>query len=183
MLITETRFVNGSGNVNNEKTVPRHNVKTFGKSLILFHWFDAIHMSAKKFRPEDWRQVTYPSTRVGSCSFRLKRVIFSVQSKALDLKTDRPNWLWKPKETSLLTWSDISEFQNSYFQNWVKCKTILVKMSFICMRIKNNFHINGLVLSLWSRLRLSTRPSPNPKLTQNVRLWAGWGQGYGLLVG
>ena len=86
MLITETRFVNGSGNVNNEKTVPGHNVKTFGKSLILFHWFDANHMSAKKFRPEDWRQVTYPSTRVGSCSFRLKRVIFSVQSKALDLK-------------------------------------------------------------------------------------------------
>lgn len=110
VLITETRFVNGWGNVNNEKTVPGHNVKSLGKSL--FHWLDANHMSAKKFRPEDWRQVTYPSTRVaGFCSFRLKRVIFSVQFKPLDLKTDRPNWLWKPKETSLLTWSDISEFQ------------------------------------------------------------------------
>ena len=29
------------------------------------------------------------------------------------------------------------------FQHEAKCKNFVVKISFICMRIKNNFHING----------------------------------------
>ena len=37
----------------------------------------------------------------------------------------------------------ISGFQISHFQNEAKCKTFLAIMSFICMRIKNNFHINS----------------------------------------
>ena len=37
--------------------------------------------------------------------------------------------------------------ENSHFQNEAKCKTFVVKMSFICMR-KNHFHINGFTLSL-----------------------------------
>ena len=32
---------------------------------------------------------------------------------------------------------------NLHFQNEAKCTTFLVKMSFICMRIKNHFHIKG----------------------------------------
>ena len=42
----------------------------------------------------------------------------------------------------------------AYFQfkklskNEAKCKTVLVKMSFIYMRIKNHFHINGLAINL-----------------------------------
>ena len=37
-----------------------------------------------------------------------------------------------------------------------KCKTFLVKMSFIFKRIKNRFQINGLALSLALKQRLGT---------------------------
>ena len=33
--------------------------------------------------------------------------------------------------------------ENPHFQNEAKCTTFLVKMSFICMRMKNHFHIKG----------------------------------------
>ena len=36
-----------------------------------------------------------------------------------------------------------SEFKNPHFQNEAKCTTFVVKMSFICMRMKNHFHIKG----------------------------------------
>ena len=35
-----------------------------------------------------------------------------------------------------------------HFQHEAKCTTFLVKMSFICMRIKNHFHIKGWALNL-----------------------------------
>ena len=31
--------------------------------------------------------------------------------------------------------------KNSHFQNEAKCKAFLVKISFICIRIRNHFHI------------------------------------------
>ena len=44
----------------------------------------------------------------------------------------------------------------SHFQNETNWKTFLVKMSFICMRITNHFHISSFAhsLSLWRRHRL-----------------------------
>ena len=36
-----------------------------------------------------------------------------------------------------------SEFQNPHFQNEARCTTFLLKMSFIYMRMKNDFHIKG----------------------------------------
>ena len=33
--------------------------------------------------------------------------------------------------------------KNSRFQNEARCTTFLVKMTFICMRMKNDFHIHG----------------------------------------
>ena len=33
--------------------------------------------------------------------------------------------------------------KNPHFQNEAKCSTFLVEMSFICMRMKNHFHIEG----------------------------------------
>ena len=33
--------------------------------------------------------------------------------------------------------------KNPHFQNEARCTTFLVKMSFICMRMKNDFHIKG----------------------------------------
>ena len=38
--------------------------------------------------------------------------------------------------------------KKSHFQNEAKCETFVVKMSFICIIIKNHFHINGFALSL-----------------------------------
>ena len=38
--------------------------------------------------------------------------------------------------------------KNPHFQNETKCTTFLVKMSFICMRMKNHFHIKGWLLNL-----------------------------------
>ena len=38
--------------------------------------------------------------------------------------------------------------KNAHFQNEAKCTTFLVKMSYICMRMKNHFHIKGWALSL-----------------------------------
>ena len=40
--------------------------------------------------------------------------------------------------------------KNSHFQNEAKCKTFLVKTSFICMRIKTHFRIMGYALKLCS---------------------------------
>ena len=42
--------------------------------------------------------------------------------------------------------------KNPHFQNEAKGTTFLVKMSFICMRMKNHFHIKGWALnSFWYR--------------------------------
>ena len=51
--------------------------------------------------------------------------------------------------------------KKSHFQNEAKCETFVVKMSFICMIIKNHFHINGFALSLTLKVRLfGTRKWP-----------------------
>ena len=39
------------------------------------------------------------------------------------------------------------------FQNEAKCETFVVKMSFICIIIKDHFHINGFALSLALKVR------------------------------
>ena len=50
--------------------------------------------------------------------------------------------------------------RNSYFKNEAKYKTFVVKMSFICMRIKNQFHITDFIsLALKQRLK-ETRKWP-----------------------
>ena len=43
--------------------------------------------------------------------------------------------------------------KKSHFQNESKCETFVVKMSFICIIIKNHFHINGFALSLALKVR------------------------------
>ena len=43
--------------------------------------------------------------------------------------------------------------KKSHFQNEAKCETFVVKMSFICIIIKNHFHINGFALSLALKVR------------------------------
>ena len=38
--------------------------------------------------------------------------------------------------------------KNSHFQNEAKCATFLMKMSFICMRMKYHFHMKGCAVNL-----------------------------------
>ena len=42
----------------------------------------------------------------------------------------------------------LTSSKNLHFQNEAKCITFLVKMSFICKKIKNHFHIKGWALDL-----------------------------------
>ena len=42
----------------------------------------------------------------------------------------------------------LSSSKNPHLQNEAKCTTFLAKMSFICMKMKNHFHIKGWALSL-----------------------------------
>ena len=61
--------------------------------------------------------------------------------------------------------------KNPHFQNEARCTTFLVKMSFICMRMKNHFHIKGWTLNLVLIQRLGgTRKWP-------IR----WPRGFGAL--
>ena len=53
----------------------------------------------------------------------------------------------------------IPSSKNPHFQKEAKCTTFLVKMSFICMRMKNHFHIEGWAL----HLALIQRPGGTPK--------------------
>ena len=43
--------------------------------------------------------------------------------------------------------------KKSHLQNEAKCETFVVKISFICIIIKNHFHINGLALGLALKVR------------------------------
>ena len=51
--------------------------------------------------------------------------------------------------------------KKSHFQNEAKCETFVVKMGFICLTIKNHFHINGFTLILALKVRFfGTRKWP-----------------------
>ena len=51
--------------------------------------------------------------------------------------------------------------KNSHFQNKAEYKIIVMKISFICMKKKNHFHINGPTLGLTLKQRLEvTRKCP-----------------------
>ena len=54
-------------------------------------------------------------------------------------------WLWL--HWGVPRWNTVNRplpsSKNPFFQNEDRCATFLVKMGFICMRMKNNFHIKG----------------------------------------
>ena len=63
------------------------------------------------------------------------------------------NALWHPSRPSLprnlkLANRPLPSSKNPHFQNEAKCTTFLVKMSYICMKTKNNFYIKGWALKL-----------------------------------
>ena len=66
------------------------------------------------------------------------------------------------RRRAVSTWElAIFEFQKISLSNEAKCETFVVKMSFICIIIKNHFHINGFALSLALKVRFfGTRKWP-----------------------
>ena len=86
-------------------------------------------------------------------SFSLKT---SCNNMNMHKSTDNPNGPEKALSNMLFPSS-----KKSHFQNEAKCKTFVVKMSFISMTIKNHFHINGFALNLALKVRLfGTRKWP-----------------------
>ena len=76
----------------------------------------------------------------------------------------------------------ISDFQNPHFQNKRNCKTVLVKMSFICIRLKKTW-IAYQLASLWNKgLAGATWKWLAWHFTQ-VGIIAGEGGGGGILLG
>ena len=65
--------------------------------------------------------------------------------------------------------------KKSHSQNEAKCETFVVKMSFICIIIKNHFHINSFALSLALKVRFfGTRKWPIFSSLQSItkEIWA-----------
>ena len=73
--------------------------------------------------------------------------------------------------------------KNPHFQNEARCTTFVVKMSFICMRMKNDFHIKGWAPSLVLKQRSGenrkwpiVQGNPSTRATRNLRasspIWA-----------
>ena len=91
--------------------------------------------------------------------------------------------LFSPRNfATMATWSNdssplfilIGHFRvpkkKSHFQNEAKCETFVVKMSFICIIIKNHFHINGFALSLALKVRFfGTRKWPFQSFPRDLR--------------
>ena len=69
-----------------------------------------------------------------------------------------PLFLSRSATTDCILWFSqwaISKFQNILLSNYeAKCKTVLVKMSFISVKVKNFFHISGFPVSLALKQRL-----------------------------
>ena len=76
--------------------------------------------------------------------------IVSMRVKAhYEEKASLPVDVRRSKTPSLLTnHGPLPGSKNPHFQNEAKCTTFLVKMSFICMRMKNLLHIKGWALNL-----------------------------------
>ena len=74
----------------------------------------AIAMSQSKFE-------------ANACTGRLARKNALANQIRINHETNRP----------------LPSSNNPHFQNEARCTTFLVKMSFICMRMKNDFHIKG----------------------------------------
>ena len=85
--------------------------------------------------------------------------------------------------------------KNPRFQNEARCITFLVKMSFICMKMKNHFHIKGWAPTLvlkqrprgtrkWPISLQPDRQSDNGPIMARIQILVhGWGPRTRILIG
>ena len=108
---------------------------------------------------------TFPTSFLESFFFNSKNVV-KEKEVAIILKFSVAKFKSKIRRCSNLTFRSLKvsftfsifrpfpSSRNSSYQNETKCKSFLVKMSFICMRIKNHFRIISFAVSLALKLRL-----------------------------
>ena len=63
-------------------------------------------------------------------------------------------WYLTTKSKGKIAGNAISEFQKLSLSKQGQVKIVVVKMSCICMRMKNHFHINGFALSFTVKQKL-----------------------------
>ena len=83
-------------------------------------------------------------------------VNMSTQSRSTDMATKSQPTYWLSISQLCIEGCTNRPFpssRKSHFQTEAKCETFVVKMSFICIIIKNHFHINGFALSLALKVR------------------------------
>ena len=112
-----------------------------------------------------WRGVTQQIIIRGDFAPRSFRYPFSTDNSTIDQhKWVNINEVAEGRQNRLLPSS-----KNPHFQNEARCTTFLVKMSFICMRMKNDFHIKGWALNLVLKQRPGgTRKWPINPLSPNM---------------
>ena len=70
----------------------------------------------------------------------------NIQETSRQKIIETPVWIFKPCYHLKIFYNankPLPRSKNPYFQNEARCTIFLVKMSFICMRMKNDFHIKG----------------------------------------
>ena len=67
-------------------------------------------------------------------------------------------WYLRTKSKGKMVGNAISEFQKLSLSKQGQVQNLVVKMSCICMRMKNHFHISGFALSLALKQRLVATP-------------------------
>ena len=100
---------------------------------------------------------------ISTSSYRLVRDMFRIE--CFDSHYEVSPWKKKTNKQTEKAHIKLPSSKNSHFPNKAKCKTFLVKMSFICMRVKTHFHINGFALSLALKLRLGAKSGKYDKIS------------------
>ena len=112
--------------------------------------------------PQDWSNRWPADLSTGQIQRKWKVPDLDLQG-LLGKKAPPPSKRMAPWKKMILN-RPLPSSKTPYFRNEAKCTTSLVKISFICMRMKNDFHIKGWALNLVLTQRPGgTRKWPNSK--------------------
>ena len=103
------------------------------------------------FTPPSPLLISYTSLNLISPHQPQQTTVFWISvilNRPFSLRGHVTSFLWKWKLCDYLILPSLPSSKNPHFHNEAKCTTFLVKMSFICMRMKNHFPIKGWALNL-----------------------------------
>ena len=140
----------------------RQCLTNWGGSIVYLIWILTGHRKNESFFPLPWYQnfrfSTIPDSanmaERQSCSPYVLSIVWQCKWRSRSrMIVEIQKFCYHGNMTSHFS-SLFPTSKNSLLQNEAKCKPFLVKMSFICIRIKNQLHINGFALSIAFKLRL-----------------------------